>query len=203
MKNTLDVHIDLLLEKARHSANGEHIELYSDLPVDAIIERMKFHEEYKAKPFNGFKNSIHIQKRVTKNTAQAKPFIESDALELLEKAKARIERLSKALDDEKISVVMDQVRCGELYELIEYYKDKTDLVVTKARGKVASLRFTMVRKKGTHYKYAFHEMAVGDYYSIGDDDNVTSVRVHASRMAKQLDMKFKVSAKDRRVWRVA
>ena len=92
---------------------------------------------------------------------------------------------------------------GKVNKEWEYYKDKTDLVVTKARGKVASLRFTMVRKKGTHYKYAFHEMAVGDYYSIGDDDNVTSVRVHASRMAKQLDMKFKVSAKDRRVWRVA
>lgn len=108
----------------------------------------------------------------------------------------------KKLNADEWSYVFSGARASDIYKMISYMESVSDYTVGKSRG-IGSLRFTLKNQKGQYNKYGFANMGVGDYYTLGDNDKISSVRAYASAVAKTLGIKLKVSAKERKVYRVA
>ena len=194
-------YLDELIEKVKQ--DGQVIELYPQWGISKVASELSSrYSEYKVNEFNGFAGSIIITKRM-------RAFIKGTPLDKDEadKLAAKIDLIF--MDKKKAKPDLDQwthvvigVNCGYLHDVIAYLDETTEYKVTKSKHN-HGIRFTLKNKRGQYDKYGFKNMGVDDYYTLNDDDKITSVRAYASNASKKLGIKLRVSAKERRIYRIA
>lgn len=194
-------YLDQLVEQFRN--DGKCIVLYPEWSRAKIASELaKRYPEYMASEYNGFGLSVEITKR-KRAFVKTAPLDKDAAQKLLHEVDAVMARKKeKSPNADQWKHVHIGAECGYLYDVIDYLDSISEYNVTKSRYN-HGISFVLKNKKGVYKKYVFANMGVGDYYTLGDDDKISSVRAYASAVAKTLGIKLKVSAKERKVYRVA
>ena len=177
--------------------------LYPELPRATIASYVSQHyPEYIVEEFNGFSKSVMIRKR-KRAFSKSAPLNKDGAHLLLGFVHEMMEQKKKEKPQaDQWRYVFIGAECGYLYDVIAYLDDISEYKVTKSKH-AHGISFVLKNKRGTYDKYGFKNMGVGDYYTLDDDEKLGSVRAYASSTAKKLGIKLKVSAKERRIYRIA